>query len=145
MEAWASLGDGGFRNGQWGVQNENRAWRALNRRLSDYWFSHWLLDFAQACEMDSRVAKSVHTPFLISHRFLQSIFTKQSWVCEFFTRCANWLSQGVRNFRTPCELIFGIFATPDNFRKVCEMLCFSSINFFLMFFPSLLESTCNSS
>ena len=22
--------------------------------------------------------------------------------------CANWLSQGARNFHTPCEMIFGI-------------------------------------
>ena len=111
-----------FTMGRCGVRNENKAWRGLNRLFSDHWFSHKFLDFAQGLRNFSRVAKWVHTPSLISHSFLQSIFAKLGvrkfrMPCEIFVECAIWLSQGMQNFHTLCEMIFGIFASPTKFSQ----------------------------
>ena len=94
-----------FARSRWGVRNENKAYRALNRVLSDCWFSHGLLEFTQACEMGARVAKW----FL----GLRSIFAKQSNFAWNFCKA----NVGVQIFRTPCELIFGIFVSPTKFSQ----------------------------
>ena len=63
-----------FAMGRWCVQNENRAWKGLNRLFIDHWFSHRLLKFA-------------HTPSLILHTFRKAF--SQSWVCEIFAPLAK--------------------------------------------------------
>ena len=76
-----------FAMGRWCVQNENRAWRGLNRLFIDHWFSHRLLEFAQGLQNFSRVTKWAHTPSLISHTFRKAF--SQSWVCEIFAPLAK--------------------------------------------------------
>ena len=129
-----------FIMGRWGVRNENRAWRGLNRLFSDHWFLHRLLEFAQGLWNFSKLAKWISTPSLILQTFRKA-------------GCAKF-SQGVRiSFCRVCEIFaplekwyLGFSQALRIFHRVCEMLCFSgffSARKFLRFFPSVLKSTYN--
>ena len=96
------------------MQTESKVWRSVNRLLSDLLFSQGLLEFAQTCEMDFRVANWVFTPFSILHRCSQGNFGFVNF------------SQGVRiGFCRVAKFSHPLRNEILDFCKVCELLYFS--------------------